>query len=203
MTSMHTFTAAAAAFCLGLAGAGAASAQAHDGPPPPPRMAGPHPGWNREDAVAMRQKMQARQAERARILHDALSLRPDQEAAFQALIASAHPMHEGPMHEGPMPGMRRDGEAAESRGQLTTPQRLDRMEHMMTERHAAFERHAAAIRAFYAVLTPAQQRTFDALALAHGLGGARGHGRGERHWGGPHHMGTGTPEAHEGGAGED
>jgi hypothetical protein len=52
----------------------------------------------------------------------------------------------------------------EEQHHLTTPERLDRMQAHMAENVAAFQRHAAAVKALYAALSPAQQRTFDALA---------------------------------------
>lgn len=65
---------------------------------------------------------------------------------------------------------------------LTTPQRLDMMVKKMAEhtakREAAMQAHVAAIKQFYAALTPAQQKAFD--ALHGGMGGGMGHGRGGR-----------------------
>ena len=46
---------------------------------------------------------------------------------------------------------------------LTTPQRLDRMAARMAERQQRFAQHAAAVKQFYAQLTPAQQKAFDAM----------------------------------------
>jgi len=63
---------------------------------------------------------------------------------------------------------------------LTTPQRLDMMVKKMAEhtakREAAMQAHVTAIKQFYAALTPAQQKAFD--ALHGGMGGGMGHGRG-------------------------
>lgn len=50
---------------------------------------------------------------------------------------------------------------------MTTPQRLDRMQARQAEHAAAFGVRADATRAFYAGLTPAQQKTFDAESLRH------------------------------------
>jgi hypothetical protein len=54
------------------------------------------------------------------------------------------------------------------------------MEKRMGERQAMFEKHAAAVKTFYAALSPAQQHTFDALAKMRGHGG-RGGGMGHHH----------------------
>lgn len=45
--------------------------------------------------------------------------------------------------------------------QLPTPRRLALMDATMTDELADFHRQSAAIQAFYARLTPDQQRTFD------------------------------------------
>jgi hypothetical protein len=149
----------AGAVVLGLGAVAVASAQDQS---PPPGQGGPgaRHGW---DPAAMKERMEARRAEHAKLLHDALSIRPDQEAAFQAFTTAMTPE---PRERGQ--GEHRDG----ARHELTTPERLDRMEKRMAEHQAKFQRRAEAIKAFYAALSPEQQRTFDAL------GALRGHGRG-------------------------
>ena len=66
---------------------------------------------------------------------------------------------------------------------LTTPQRLDRMVKAMADhmarRQAEVEAHVAAIKQFYAALTPAQQKAFDALHDGM-VGGGMGPGHGGR-----------------------
>jgi periplasmic protein CpxP/Spy len=97
--------------------------------------------------------MRAHAEAMAGALHDILGVRPDQEAAFQAMFATMPHMDDGDdMHGGP------DG--AE---RMTAPERLDRMTARMSEHLASFQRHADAVRRFYAVLSPQQQRAFDAL----------------------------------------
>jgi hypothetical protein len=66
---------------------------------------------------------------------------------------------------------------------LSTPQRLDRMQARSAERQARLAQRAEAIKRFYAQLTPAQQRAFDALPMGRGgMGGRgeRGFGHGKR-----------------------
>ena len=139
------------------------AAQDH-APPPPPGAAGEK--WHEH----MREHMQAH----IKALHDMLQIRPDQEAAFQTFIASMKPP-EGAEHK----DMGRDHEET---AHLTTPQRLDRMAAQMAEHQQAFERHATAVKTFYAALSPEQQRAFDAMGAmhhlhgGHGMGGMEGHG---------------------------
>ncbi|HEY2660060.1 MAG TPA: Spy/CpxP family protein refolding chaperone [Caulobacteraceae bacterium] len=135
---------------------------------------------------AMAEKWKEHRHERAdahaRALHDILNIRPDQDAAFQAFLASMKPPEHGD-HKG-----HEDGRAEFAH--LTTPQRLDRKAAMMTEHQARFQQHVAAVKTFYAILSPEQQRAFDALNAMHGRGGGRG-------FGGGGHMGPG-PQAMEG-----
>jgi len=144
--------------------------------PPPMHPGEAHKGW---DPAAMHTRMEARQAERAKALHDALNIKPDQEAAFAAFTAAMHPDHDG-KPDGK--GWSHDHDAMAA---MTTPERLDHMQQMMDQRiakrHEAFERRAGATKALYAVLSPEQKHTFDALAELKG----REHGWGKHHGGGP------------------
>ncbi len=158
----------AAALCLSIGGVAVVYAQDAGAPP----AAGAQDGRGHWDPAAMKQRWEARKAEHAKMLHDALNIRPDQEAAFQTFIASMdrhgeHGMGDHRMHGG----------AAGEHHDLTTPERLDRMQKRLAERDQRFEQHAAAVKTFYAALSPEQQRTFDALAKMHGRGGHGGHGR--------------------------
>jgi hypothetical protein len=138
--------------------AGASFAQA----PPPPGAPGPSAEgrhWQRPDPAQMAER-------HAQHLRDALQLRPDQEGALQALVAASRPPageHEHMRHE-------------ERGAALTTPQRLDRMQARMAEHETRFRARAEAIKRFYAQLTPAQQKAFDALhgGFGHGMGGRHG-----------------------------
>ena len=122
-------------------------------PPPPPGAMMDHPDAERAHwADHRRESAEAK----ARALHDILNIRPDQDAAFQAMVASMTPQD----HHGMGGDM---GHEHEDMDHLTTPQRLDRMAAKLAERQAEFQRHADAVRAFYAVLSPDQQRAFDAL----------------------------------------
>jgi len=164
-----------------LAG-GVAFAQSAPPAPPPP------PGGERMHHE-MGEHMRAMEEAKARDLHIALNIRPDQEAAWQAFGAAMHPHMDGERHEG-----RPDAAAMAS---MTTPQGLDMMEAKMAEHLAAFHRRNEAIKQFYAALSPEQQKVFDALARLHHreMGGGMMHGMHGHHGGGMEHG--------EGGMGEE
>ncbi len=128
-------------------------------------------------------------------LHDILNIHPNQEAPFQAFVASMKPPEHGDHAHGDHahgehePGDHHDVDRGpgEMAG-LTTPQRLDHMAAKMAEHQAAFQRHAAAVKTFYAALNPEQQKAFDALGvIRHGHGGHEFGGRGPM-GDGPHAM---------------
>jgi predicted phage-related endonuclease len=82
-------------------------------------------------------------------LHDVLKITPDQEIVWKKLTESEHSM------------TRVAHESAEDLAKLTTPERGEkRLEHMKAEQ-AQMAEHVAAIKAFYAALTPEQKTTFD------------------------------------------
>lgn len=141
------------ALAASLAAPAAGLAQGQYGPPPgPPRGNGAPPP-----------AAPTSQAERLRL---ALGLRPDQDGALQAFIQAIAPP------PGVMERMRQQEESAAS---LPTPRRLDMMLAGMDEMRAITVARIAATRRFYAQLTPAQQRAFDALQPAgnRGSGGPR------------------------------
>ena len=195
--------AAAAVLCL------SSSALAQEQASPPAAGAAAHHGGDHAEW------RKAHEARRAKLLHDILNLRPDQEAAFQAFqtdMSPRRPEHkEWAEHKAGEHGAGERGMGGEQA--LTTPERLDRMAAFMSkrmaERQAAFQHRADAIKRFYAVLSPEQKRAFDALhAMRGGLGGAHGgegphgEGQGDRHEGGPGgHPGWGGDHEH-GEAGE-
>lgn len=175
MTKLNRMLSAAAiAGGLTLSMAAVASAQQDTSPPGPPATAGQR-HW---DPAQMRARFEEHRQHRQQVLHDALGLRADQEGAWQTFVASSRPP-EGQRG----PGMRRheDGEKAE----LSTPQRLDRMQQRMSEHQARFAQRAEAVKRFYGSLDTRQQKTFDALQAARG-GGMDG-------WGHRGHMGGGGP----------
>jgi Spy/CpxP family protein refolding chaperone len=82
-------------------------------------------------------------------LHAALKLTSEQEGAWTKLMASEHPMTKAePMKH-------------EDMAALTTPERADKMLERMKEHQTHQVEHVAALKEFYAVLTPEQQKVFD------------------------------------------
>jgi len=87
-----------------------------------------------------------------------LHLRSDQMAAYRAVEASGHEP----------PALIAELRAKEQRlASETTPQRLDFEAETLNLQVQHQQRIWAALRKFYAVLTPAQQRTFDQLTAPH------------------------------------
>ena len=158
-----------AAAALSLA-ASAASAQ----PAPPP---GPHGRHAPEDMQAMHAQMAKRHAEDLKII---LRLRPDQESALAAFVASHAPKRVRVTMGGP------------AEAPLTTPERLDKMAKAEAAMAAARDSRRDALAKFYAALSPDQQKVFDALQRMHGPGGGPGMKRVEIR------RGPGGPGAHGG-----
>ena len=92
------------------------------------------------------QRMEKHQAR----LHDELKLTPDQEAAWTAFVAKMAP---------PDAAGKPDWSALSA---LPAPERMEQMVSRMKEREAQMEQRLAALKEFYAVLTPEQQKLFDA-----------------------------------------
>jgi protein CpxP len=119
-------------------------------------------------------------AKRQAKLHDALQLTAAQEpawAAYQSAIKPAAGMGMGA-------GMGNHGDRA-AWSTLSAPARMEKMIGMAKQHTAAMESHLAALNTFYAVLTPAQKKAFDAATMH----GGRGH-RGGEHGGGEHMKGA-------------
>ena len=114
-------------------------------------------------------------------LHTILRIRPEQETAFQAFAAAMQPR-----------GRERMGEMAAADA-LTTPQLIDQMDARKAAHDAEERQRGAAVKRFYAALSPDQQQVFDALrrlTMGHGgWGGGRMRGQhgpmGARGMGGP------------------
>jgi hypothetical protein len=178
MNLKKTLALGGAVLALGFGGMALAQ-QPPMGPPP-----GGHEAMQHRDPAAMA----ARHADKLRV---ALQLRPDQEPALKALISAMAPP------EGMARG--RMGEGHAKMAAMTTPERLDHMKARMAQHEARFEQHSAAVKKFYAQLTPSQQKAFDAQSMEMG----KHMGRGGGHKGGGH-MGPGghPPKGMGGGHGE-
>jgi len=92
-------------------------------------------------------------------LHDALHLAAGQEGTWQSYTAAIAP--------DPQSQARRAATQA-LLPQLPTPRRLALVEAAMTRDFADFRRQSAAVKAFYAGLTPVQQAIFDRQSLPAG-----------------------------------
>lgn len=109
-----------------------------------------------------------RQAKRTRhlaALKEKLKLAPGQEAAWSTFVEATRPTQRA--------GAGREAMRDEL-AKLDTPQRLDRMLAMSEARRVRLVERAEATKAFYASLSPEQQRVFDAEAVP-------GHHHGHRH----------------------
>jgi periplasmic protein CpxP/Spy len=167
----------ATSIAAGLFGASAlAVAQNADGSGPKAEMRaermakGDAAGKHRADRMA---KMQKHMAERQAKLKAELKLAPEQEAAWNAFVARTSPEPE--MMGG------KDAAQREDWSKLTTPERLDKMQARHAKRSEHMAKRIEATKSFYAMLTPEQQKTFDAQPM-------RGFQRAGMH-GGKHHMG--------------
>lgn len=98
-------------------------------------------------------------------LHQALKLTPEQEPAWQALMASEPTPMAAPTDDGPS---------------LSTPERAERMLGRMKAHEAQMSAHVEALKTFYATLSPEQKKTFDAAHAAgpRGMKGRMGPGMG-------------------------
>lgn len=156
--------AATALALLGL-GAGAQAPQpAVVAPAPAPAMQGQRPMMQHH-----LERQQQRAAQRQARLKQILQITPAQEGAWTTWIASRQ---SGRSFQ--------RGQRAEF-AQLTTPERIDRMRALRAARVAEADRRGEATKAFYAALTPSQQKAFDALQAERGFrrgGGHHGHHRG-------------------------
>ena len=118
-------------------------------------------------------KMQAMMAKHQAELKAKLQLTTAQEGAWTAYTAAM----QYPAGMGMRPS---DAQRAEM-SQLSTPERIDKMRAVRTERMAhmttEMDKRANATKTFYAALTPEQQKVFDAAHQKRGAHGEhRGHG---------------------------
>lgn len=164
-----------------------AVAVAQDRPSPPSA----HQGWD-----GMREHREDHRAAHVKALHDALNIRPDQENAFNAAVAALHPQDAEHDRMGGDPDKAAGDHAAMAA--MTTPERMDmmarKMDEHMTRMRDHMQRTVGAVKALYAVLSPDQRHTLDALSLLMGHEHRMG-GMGSEHgMGGEHGMDGHEPE---------
>lgn len=105
-------------------------------------------GQSREQRM---QRWQQRRAERMAAFKAQLQLTPAQEPAWAEFTAALQP---GQRHA----RLDQQGQGMEN---LTTPERIDRMRALRSQRAAEADRRGEAVKVFYAALSAAQQKTFD------------------------------------------
>ncbi len=118
------------------------------------------PGHHPRDHAAHEKRM----AEKAQKFQAALQLTDAQQAGWNSYREAMKPAPHGKRMD------------RENFAKLTTPQRIDHMQQKRAERNAQADRRAQATKTFYATLTPAQQKTFDAETLRHGPHHGKRHG---------------------------
>ena len=149
--------------------AGAAFSALAQTPPP-----GPMGGPGGEQRGMMRHgpmdpaKMQAMVAQRQAALKETLKITPAQEGAWTAFTSTMQPSAD--LHKRRM-------EMRAEMDKLTTPERIDKMRALRTQRDAEMDKRATATKSFYAILSAEQQKLFDAQHMR----GGQGHGHGRRH----------------------
>lgn len=95
-----------------------------------------------------------RMEQRHQQLHDALKLTPEQEGSWKKLM-------DAEQHK-PM----RDAAKGEDWSKLSTPERAEKMLELSKQHQAQMSERVAALKGFYATLTPEQQKTFDQFHAA-------------------------------------
>ncbi|MFD1840699.1 Spy/CpxP family protein refolding chaperone [Paracidovorax cattleyae] len=160
---------ATAASAVALTALLAVPSFAQTAPAAPPATA----GAERPHRMPSPEEREARMARRAEALRQKLQLTPAQQPAWDAFTAAMRP-------QGPRPDMA-------GMAQLSTPERIDRMRALRAQHNAEADRRDETTKTFYAALTPAQQKVFDAEHF--GMHGPRhkgmpgGHGPAGRHGG--------------------
>jgi hypothetical protein len=134
--------------------------------PPPPAGGMPHPGMQ-HDGQWMQQRMEERMQRRMESLKRILQISPQQEGAWANWVAAMRP---NPAN------MEQRHRMHEEFARMTTPERIDRMRQMRAQRAAEMDRKGDATKAFYAQLTPPQQKAFDEISMRF-----FGHGHGRHH----------------------
>ena len=188
MASLTTHRNLSACLLTGLLAAAGFSAQAQSTPSAPATPAQP-PSANRpmhdhahggsHMGHGNPEQMKTWRTRQQEALKAKLKLTPAQEGAWANFTASMQPMH----------GQRADHAAhMADLAKLSTPERMDRMRSLhsqhMAEMNTQMDKRGEATKAFYATLSPEQQKVFDAETARMMQGwGQRGHGHGH-HGGG-------------------
>ena len=139
---------------------------------PATETAGTTPGMKASGPMQkMRDMMAKRHAQHLEELKASLKLKPEQESQWTTFAASMK-LHSPEQHRMAMADM----------DKLTTPERIDKMSAMKTQRDAEMQKHGEATKAFYASLSDEQKKTFDQRTSKFM------HRMGDEHHGGHGHM---------------
>jgi periplasmic protein CpxP/Spy len=162
----------------GLLAAAGVSAMAQSAPAMAPASVGHPEGYSgprtgHHDPA----KMQAKAAKRQAAMKAKLNITPAQEGAWTSFTAAMQPP--AGMHTRPTPEQRAEFD------KLGTPERIDKMRAMRTQRMAAvnaqLDRRGEAVKTFYAALSPEQQKVFDAEQQKRGRHSGHGGHEGRGH----------------------
>jgi periplasmic protein CpxP/Spy len=145
----------------------------------PAAMGAPHEmqrghrmGMGQHDPARMQAMMVKHQTE----LKARLKLTPSQEGAWTAFTGAMQSLQPTAHRGRPTPEQRAELD------KLSTPERIDKMRALRTQRmadmSAAMDKRGEATKTFYAALTPEQQKTFDAehRKMRNEMRDGRGHG---------------------------
>jgi periplasmic protein CpxP/Spy len=126
-----------------------------------------------KDGAKLTERLQQRMNQRHAALHDKLKLNAEQEIAWKEFIAGATP-----------PAMMMRTNHADM-AKLSAPERMEKILGFMKDREAHMTARLVELKKFYAVLTPEQQKVFDAETSLR-----RGHRMGHR----PHKAAASVPQ---------
>ena len=134
--------------------------------------AAPQAGPGGHDARMDPAKIQEMIAKRQADLKAKLKLAPAQEGAWSQYVAAMQP----PADMGRRFDPEQRKKMHKEMDKLSTPERIERMNAMKSQRDAEMARRTDAVKTFYAALNPEQQKVYDANAMRGGRGGHHGQG---------------------------
>jgi protein CpxP len=130
----------------------------------------PAQGGERMDRAKMAEKMKERAKEgmekRHEHFHDQLKLTPAQEPAWKVFTEATKPQEKAMQHD------------RKAMAEMPAPARMEMMLTHDQDRLATMQKHLGALKTFYAVLSPEQQKNFDKMSMR--MHQQRKHMRGER-----------------------
>ena len=160
---------------LAVGAVGATTAYAQSSPPAGATPAQPQAQrgmrHDQREQAGSPERMQQHMARRAALLKSQLKIEPAQESAWTSFIDSMKP---------PADAYLRRQEIRAEMQKLTTPERIDRMRVLRTERQATMDKRGDAVKTFYAALNAEQKKTFDSRPMMQGRGGHGGKHGGQR-----------------------